>query len=119
LFTLQSDHAFNGLSDWQEFRSWSTLGIVPDIYNVDSRRLDSFHLIAQTAGFGAVETLRAASPTAAAAMRRDGSTSVAPALLAGAGLTAGVAPESGSAVRRRISHGPHGRGDGALQRSMK
>ena len=44
---------------------------------------------------GALETLAAGSPAAAAAvMRRDGSTSVAPALLAGAGSTDGVAPEA-------------------------
>jgi len=40
--------------------------------------------VTELAGFGAVETLAAASPTAATpVMRRDGSTSVAPALSAG------------------------------------
>ena len=47
--------------------------------------------------YGAMETLAAASPTAAAAvMRRDASTSVAPALLAGTGSAAGMMP--GAAV---------------------
>jgi len=47
------------------------------------------------AGISALETLTAASPTAAASgMRRDGSASVAPALSAGAGSAAGVVPEA-------------------------
>jgi hypothetical protein len=48
---------------------------------------------------GAVETLAAASPTASAAVvRRDGSTSVTPALSAAAGSAAGVVPEAAVAV---------------------
>ena len=74
--------------------------------------------IPRTAASGAVETLAAASPTAAAAvMRRDGSTSVAAALSTGSGSPAGVVREAAVTTARRWIQGQSSQFLGLVERA--